>query len=106
LRKISQAGKFRGEMGEPEKDAKGREPAKPEWPPKSQLAGAGNAVAGASQFAGIGIQFAVAILLGLYGGQWLDRRWNTKPVFLLIGVFLGAAAGFMSMYRAVNRSSK
>ncbi len=93
-------------MGEPERDAEGREPVKPEWPPKSRLAGAGGAAAGMSQFAGIGIQFVVAILLGLYGGQWLDRRWNTKPVFLLIGVFLGAAAGFVSMYRAVNRSTK
>jgi hypothetical protein len=106
LRKISQAGKFRGEMGEQERDAKGREPKKPEWPPKSHLAGAGGAIGGASHLAGIGIQFAVAILLGLYGGQWLDRRWGTKPVFLLIGVMLGFAAGFVTLYRAAKRSAK
>ncbi len=52
-----------------------------------------------SRYAGIGLQFTVSILLFLYAGQWLDRKLGTSPLFLLLGVFLGAGAAFYSMYR-------
>jgi len=52
-----------------------------------------------SRFAGVGLQFAVSIIVFLYLGQWLDRRLGTAPWFLLVGVFLGAGASFYSMYR-------
>lgn len=52
-----------------------------------------------SEFAGVGIQFAVSILVFLYVGQWLDRKLGTAPWLLIIGVFLGAGASFYSMYR-------
>lgn len=52
-----------------------------------------------SGFAGVGIQFAVSILVFLYVGQWLDRKLGTAPWLLIIGVFLGAGASFYSMYR-------
>lgn len=50
-------------------------------------------------YAGVGLQFAASILVFLYGGQWLDRRLGTAPWFLLLGVFVGAGAGFFSIYR-------
>jgi ATP synthase protein I len=53
----------------------------------------------ASDFAGIGLQFAASILLFVYAGQWLDRRLGTGPWFLIIGVFVGAGGAFYSMYR-------
>jgi ATP synthase protein I len=53
----------------------------------------------ASEFAGIGLQFAVSIVLFVYAGQWLDRRLGTGPLFLIVGVFVGAAGSFYSMYR-------
>jgi len=52
-----------------------------------------------SEFAGLGLQFVVAILLFLYAGQWLDRKLGTAPWFLIIGVFTGAGLGFYNMYR-------
>ena len=36
---------------------------------------------GIGQFAGIGLQFAAAIILSVYGGQWLDRRLGTSPLW-------------------------
>ena len=51
-----------------------------------------------ARYAGVGIQFAAAIILFLYAGQWLDRRLGTSPIFLILGVFLGAGAAFYSMY--------
>jgi F0F1-type ATP synthase assembly protein I len=52
-----------------------------------------------ARYAGIGIQFAVAIVVFLFLGQWLDRKFGTSPVFLMLGVFVGGAAAFYSMYR-------
>jgi ATP synthase protein I len=52
-----------------------------------------------SEFAGIGLQFALSILVFVYLGQWLDRKLGTTPWLLIIGVFLGAGASFYSMYR-------
>jgi ATP synthase protein I len=60
----------------------------------------------ASDFAGIGLQFAASILLFVYAGQWLDRRLGTGPWFLIIGVFLGAGGAFYSMYRKLMAAQK
>ena len=49
--------------------------------------------------AGAGLQFAVSILLFLFVGQWLDGRFGTTPWATLIGVMVGAVAGFTSLYR-------
>lgn len=53
----------------------------------------------AARFAGAGLQFAVTLLICLWLGTWLDRKFGTAPVFLYVGVFLGAGAAFYSMYR-------
>ena len=52
----------------------------------------------AGQFAGHGLTFVIAILGGLYLGQWLDRKLGTDPWLLIAGVFIGAGASFYSMY--------
>lgn len=50
-------------------------------------------------YAAAGLQFAVALVLFALGGDWLDDRFGTAPLFLLLGVFGGGAAAFYSMYR-------
>lgn len=55
--------------------------------------------ASAGEVAGVGLQFAGAILLFLFAGRWLDSRLGTAPWLLLLGVFVGAGAGFFSIYR-------
>jgi F0F1-type ATP synthase assembly protein I len=52
----------------------------------------------------VGLQFALSIVVFLYVGQWIDRRLGTAPWFLLIGVFVGAGAGFYSMYRKLMKA--
>jgi F0F1-type ATP synthase assembly protein I len=52
-----------------------------------------------SQFAGIGIQFAVSVVVFAFAGVWLDKRLGTSPVFVLVMVLGGAALGFWSMIR-------
>ncbi len=54
-----------------------------------------------ANYAGFGIQFVAAILLFAYAGSWIDGVAGTRPLFLVIGVFLGAGGTFYSMYRRV-----
>jgi F0F1-type ATP synthase assembly protein I len=57
-------------------------------------------------FAGAGIQFAVAVVLFVLLGQWLDRKLGTAPIFLLAGVFVGGTGAFYSMYRRLTAAQK
>ncbi len=72
-------------------------PLKPEHssenpPPSSSVPGAG-------ALAGMGLTFALSILLFLLAGQWVDRKLGTEPLFLIVFVFTGAGASFYSIYR-------
>ena len=51
---------------------------------------------------GGGVQFAASILLGAFAGHWLDRRIGTEPWLVIAGTFVGAGAGFYSLYRALT----
>lgn len=64
-------------------------------------AGSASSLGAAGRYAGLGLQFAISILLFLFVGQWLDGRFGTKPLFLYLGVFTGAGAAFYSMYRSL-----
>lgn len=39
----------------------------------------------------LGIEFAIIMCLGAFGGLWLDRKLNTFPWFILVGSMLGFA---------------
>ncbi len=52
--------------------------------------------------AGLGVQFAVALVLFGFAGQWVDQRFNSSPVGLLTGVLVGAGGTF---YLSVRRLS-
>jgi F0F1-type ATP synthase assembly protein I len=59
-----------------------------------------------ADFAGVGIQFAVAILVFLFAGQWLDKRLGTNGLFTIAGVFIGGGGAFYSMYRKISAAQK
>ena len=58
------------------------------------------------RMAGAGFQFAAALIAGLYGGQWLDRRFAAAPVFLYVGVVIGAVGGMAVLIRQLNRNTR
>ena len=60
----------------------------------------------AAKYGGLGLQFALSIILFLSVGQWIDRRLGTEPWFLILGVFTGAGAAFYSMYRTLMADQK
>ncbi len=50
------------------------------------------------ELAGAGVAMGLSIALFALAGNWLDGRLGTRPLFVLIGVFLGFAGGFYSLY--------
>ncbi len=54
-------------------------------------------------FAGMGWTIAIAILLGVLAGNWLDGHFHTHPLFLLIGLVLGLGLGLYSAGRMLMR---
>ena len=59
-----------------------------------------------ADFAGLGIQFAVAIIVFLFAGQWVDKRVGTNGLFAIAGMFLGAGGAFYLMYRKISAAQK
>ena len=59
-----------------------------------------------AMFAGAGFELAGCILLGLFAGQWIDKRLATAPWLLILGVFIGAAAGIFNMYRTLTTAER
>jgi len=59
-----------------------------------------------ADFAGLGIQFAAAIVIFVFAGQWLDNRFNGKGLFIIAGAFVGAAGGFYHMYRRIAAAQR
>lgn len=50
---------------------------------------------------GLGWYVAFCIVGGIAGGIWLDRKLDTKAVFLLLGVVAGSGLAFYGVYRMV-----
>lgn len=54
-----------------------------------------------AKYSDLGIRFALSIVIFLFIGKWLDRQLGTMPLFLVLGVLLGASAGLFTIYRTV-----
>jgi F0F1-type ATP synthase assembly protein I len=54
-----------------------------------------------AEFAGIGLQFGMTIVVFVFAGVWLDNRFHSSPWFVLLCTFAGAFGGLFSMYRRV-----
>ncbi len=59
-----------------------------------------------ADMAGIGIYFAASVLLPLLGGVALDNWLHTAPVFVLVGLVVGLAAGAAGIWLKVRELSR
>jgi F0F1-type ATP synthase assembly protein I len=53
------------------------------------------------RYADLGLRFTISVGLCSGGGYWLDTKLNTLPLFMIVGMLLGATSGFVTIYRAV-----
>jgi F0F1-type ATP synthase assembly protein I len=51
----------------------------------------------------VGLEIAAGAGLGAAIGTWIDRKWHSDPWGVLIGTFLGIAAGmYLLIKEAIN----
>lgn len=66
-----------------------------------------NGVSDAPSFNGVlaemAWQVAVPFMVLTLFGSWLDGRYDTKPLFTIIGLFLGLAGVTVLVYRLVQK---
>jgi F0F1-type ATP synthase assembly protein I len=61
---------------------------------------------GLGTYGTVGLELILSILLGLFGGQWLDKKFGTAPWLALIGLAFGTAAGVRSLLRALKVANR
>lgn len=66
----------------------------------------GKAVREIGYFASLGMSVALSIFIGLGIGIWLDKKFDTEPVLLFVGLGFGIAAGFSNIIRAGKKGKK
>jgi ATP synthase protein I len=54
----------------------------------------------------LGVTFVMCTVLGLAGGFWVDRWLGSSPWFLLAGLGIGIAAGFVNLFRALKDAER
>jgi ATP synthase protein I len=52
----------------------------------------------AGRVSAVGIELVAAILIGYFGGRWLDERFDTAPYLTNSGLVFGIFAGFKALF--------
>lgn len=58
---------------------------------------------GIGTYGTVGLDFAVAVTIGLLGGWWLDTKLGSTPWLMVLGLLFGVAAGFNLLFKAAKR---
>ncbi|MCZ7583853.1 MAG: AtpZ/AtpI family protein [Deltaproteobacteria bacterium] len=58
----------------------------------------------AAAFSAVGLEMGIAVAIGYLGGRWIDGRFDTAPVFSLLGLFFGLGAAFKAVWRVYTKA--
>ncbi len=58
---------------------------------------------GIGTYGTVGLDFAVAVTIGLLGGWWLDKKVGWTPWLTVVGLLFGVAAGFNVLFKAARK---
>jgi ATP synthase protein I len=58
------------------------------------------------KYSALGLELAIAVVIGLAVGHYLDKWLGTGPWMTVVWLGIGFAAGVRSLYRAAVRSGK
>jgi ATP synthase protein I len=56
-----------------------------------------------ARYTNLGWTIVAAVVLGLWGGSWLDKQWDTEPLMFILGAVLGIAVGLYHFLASVLR---
>jgi ATP synthase protein I len=55
----------------------------------------------------LGLEFVLSVVLGLYGGRWLDQKLGTTGgQMTIVGLVLGAIVGFRAIWRVAKQAER
>lgn len=60
----------------------------------------------AARFATAGFELALTIVVGYFGGRYLDEWLDTKPYLEYGGLVLGIVAGFRSLFKLARSAQQ
>jgi F0F1-type ATP synthase assembly protein I len=52
------------------------------------------------------LELAFSVLIGLFGGQWLDEKFETRGLLTFLGIALGLTAGYRSLWQHLQRANR
>ena len=61
---------------------------------------------GVGRYGSVGLELALSVLVGLFGGQWLDKHFGTHGILTLVGLAYGLAAGARAVWRALKSANR
>jgi ATP synthase protein I len=56
----------------------------------------------AAAFLGMGLSAAVCVAIGVVLGLWLDDKFHTAPILLLVGLALGLVTAIVSVIKQIR----
>lgn len=57
-------------------------------------------------FGSVGLSFSFSVFIGLFFGIWLDKVFETGPVFTFVFLGAGIAAGYRSIAKLIKKVRK
>jgi ATP synthase protein I len=60
----------------------------------------------AGSYSTVGLEFALSVILGLFVGQWLDKKLSTNGWMTAVWLCFGIVAGARAVWRALQRANR
>ena len=57
-----------------------------------------------AKYMNVGYYLAVPLIVGVFGGNWLDHRFDTKPIFTIVLLLIGSIAAFYNLYKLIKNA--
>lgn len=61
---------------------------------------------GVGSFGTVGLEIVLSIGIGLFGGRWLDSKFDTAPYLAVVGFFFGVAAAVKAIVRTTKEMQR
>jgi F0F1-type ATP synthase assembly protein I len=59
-----------------------------------------------SRYLGVGLEMGIAVFVGIWGGRYLDDKFETAPFFFWFGMVVGIGAAAKAIVDAARSAQK
>lgn len=59
-----------------------------------------------AKYISLGMEFGVTVLSFTFAGIFLDKKLGTRPLFSILGVFIGFAFGMLLLFKIAKKLDK